>query len=243
MNTRLVVIIGAFGFLAVGCTLIVGNKFSDYSDYKTGDTSLPAEPCALTDPDAGNTCSQCIESKCASDVKYACGDGKNKKNWFTLIEGCAQFPYQGSSSSWKCARYNDFDAQAIAANDDTAKERASELCVRDNCLTGPTPSCRQCEITTNTGGSSSREVALEADQCGKCLREKCAALLVQCCTTSFVQGTISECGYTADTKKRDECASIATVDAGKVDASTEAACTAALSACYRDNCKSTGVCP
>lgn len=239
MSTRHILAAAIIGGFAVGCTYIVSNKFSDTDTYKqNGDPTSPGgDSCALTEVDAGNSCSQCITTNCASDVKYACADGKNKKNWFTLIEGCAQFPYRGSSSSWKCARYNDFDAQAIQGTDDPAKERASELCIRDKCNSGATPACNLCEITTTTPGTSSKEVPLEADQCGKCLREKCAPTLVKCCTSSIVQGTVSACGYTNDPAKKSECQSLATVDAGKVDASTEASCTAEISQCYRDNCK------
>src|SRR5262249_39090180 len=76
-----------FALLATACTAIVAGELKKYDDYKVSDTFTPgssssggkSDPCALTDPDAGNECSACIATSCVADIAYACqADGGHK---------------------------------------------------------------------------------------------------------------------------------------------------------------------
>jgi hypothetical protein len=210
---------GALGLLATACTLIVGGQLNKYSDYKTGDPLGPAgntDPCALTPPDAGNACSTCIANSCQADIAYACPeDGGQPKAWFKGMQNCAEHPDEGysgpGSSFWACSRYDNPDAQPNLNGDDNAREQAALLCIRDHCLQPGTPPCHQCSIGVEKPGQAGGWAALEETTCGKCLRDKCGALLVHCCQR--LPPGMTSCAY-KDSTTDPKCHAAINADAG-----------------------------
>jgi hypothetical protein len=220
----------ALGFLALvgpACTVIVGNQLSKYNDYTVSDTSQPRgqkDPCALTDPDAGNTCSACIAQRCAAEVSFACHPDGGKQPWFETMTSCAAEPVtssvQGSYEYGNCSTYDNPDAEAIVGtgpNDPTAHQRAALICVRDNCYADGTPSppCNQCSVGARKPGSISTGVAVLHDsQCGQCLEQACGAILLRCCPQG-IPDDLGTCAFPQDSDYKAKCLALLTGDAGK----------------------------
>lgn len=218
----------AIAWLATACTALVAAQLSDTDDYGKGDSSTPsgssgqpdtadaADKCALlSSTDDSNQCATCISSHCADDVEIACNRDAEAKSWFSSIRGCARRPFVGSS--YGCSQYDNPDADRITDNSDTAHERDSLLCIRDQCLQGQAPPCKLCDITVDKPGSAGGSAKLEESRCGSCLREQCDAVFVRCCNQNqSVMSTLAKCGYTAAPEYKRDCMSLATLpDGGK----------------------------
>ena len=214
--TVTVIVLGAF---AGACTLIVSNQFSDTDkDQVTDDAAvsyLSTHPnaCSLTEGDANtNPCATCIQKNCGSNVAYACNAaGSGPKPWFMNLVECAENPDDSQFGAWGCYTYDDPDAQPpISGMDDTAEERASKICVYNNCLAAAIPDCHQCPVTVTTTGSSGEQVTLDHSQCGQCLKAECGALIIACCDN--LPDDFPKCGYTQDPDYKAACLALA--DAG-----------------------------
>jgi hypothetical protein len=229
----LAMIAGASG---MACTAIVLGSIGDFKDYgvdsgsfssasssssSSGSSSSSSssgadDPCSLlkpyyySPPNPENDCSRCIEASCKSDVDTACNDGKDKKEWFQYIAGCAQspwveYPTPGSSgSTWGCGRY-DKDAGPISGTGDQALERQSEICIRDKCLNSSARPCRLCDVSTKGTGSDDKDYLLRADRCGKLFGEHCNATIVDCCRSQAVREYLTACSNTEDPDNLTKC--------------------------------------
>jgi hypothetical protein len=211
----------AFALLGTACTAIVAAELKKYDDFTVSDP-VPPDPCALTDPDAGNECSACIAKNCEANIAYACpSDGEKAKPWFKSMQDCAQNPYEGytgnSYEGYACRIYDVPDAQPIESDDDNAKERDALLCVRNNCLSSPTPPCHQCIVGVRKPGTAGGTAMLEDTSCGQCIRDKCGDVLVKCCGGYLPEG-IEYCAYTSDKEYATKCHDAFARDAGGPDA-------------------------
>jgi hypothetical protein len=213
--------------VTTACTAIVAAELNKYDGYKVSDSLNPADDtdkCALTDPDASNSCSTCIAQNCAANVAFACpADGGAAKKWFEQMQSCAQNPVegydQGHYEQYGCHIYDNPDAQPLTTGDDNQKEREALLCVRDHCLydAGAVPPCHQCVVSVGKTGSAGGYARLEDDPCGKCISDHCGALLVKCCDTSLPDG-LATCAYTGDPDNKKTCHDAVFIDAGGPDA-------------------------
>lgn len=210
MNTRLLIGVGAFGFLAVGCTLIVGNKFSETDDYKQNvDPSSASidEKCKL--PPASSkvdvACGECIAKNCAAEVDYACGKlDKDVKDHFQRAVNCSTG--FNRASNYSCTSYEKSTAANIAAPA-TESEHAQNLdvCVRDSCVKGggAVPPCRQC--IPSISGTGSDTYALGSGECGKCIADACKVELADCCQESDRVDQIAYCAAPQLGSNRSKC--------------------------------------
>jgi hypothetical protein len=254
MKGRILVTLAAFSSLAIGCTAYVLGSLKDVGDGPDGGASSSSSGgvqkegfCDLTKPDASNACSRCITTNCKADLDYACQPPDAAKRWFSSIKDCAESPARGggpgTTLAWGCDReYNDFDAQPFTGTDDNAKQRASELCIRDNCVKpkGVPGDCKLC-VTGARPATGGGEYPLDHSDCGKCLVDKCAVPISDCCTRSIIQYTVAACGYIDDPDLKTKCQSIATLDAGDFSSSDEKTCATQLKTCYAQ-CRTQG-CP
>lgn len=248
------IVLGAF---ASACTAIVLGKIGDTADYQdngassSGGTAVSDE-CSLlavsygSDRDA-NACSECITTSCKEHVEYACNRGnesEGKKPWFADLSDCAKNPWidygpPGSGASfYDCKVYDNPDTKPIASEDEAAKKRAAEICVRDSCLTGELPACKLCEVHTKKPGVDERAL-LRDDPCGKCLSESCLPDLVRCCSSDAVRDFVEPCAYTVEPDNLVKCRHLGAADAGANTTyydSTDRACLTSISACFKANC-------
>jgi hypothetical protein len=247
------------GALATACTAIVAGGLSDTNELPvreggSGSSSGGGseDECALVADGGQNACSTCITNNCKTDIEYACNRGKTEKGWFATMQGCAKSPavnYGGASYS--CRSYA-FDGGRIASGgDDSEKKRDSEICVRDNCLQGPTPACRQCPVFTEKTGTSDK-AKLADDPCGSCFNA-CPEVLVECCDSEAI-GELEPCAFTGDQDNKNVCklqagypdAGRPDANAGKPDPSDRADfklyCQYKLRDCFNANCKNKTEC-
>ncbi len=222
MRRRDALTLGFFGLLASACTVLVGNQLGKYSDFKVSDAVHPGsqqtDPCALTGPDAGNACSECIAEKCAADYSYACQPDGSTKSWFSTMQKCAEDPVEGYRDGRyaynACSSYNRPDAEQIGAEDEAAHERAALICVRDKCYkSSPTPPCYQCSVGIKKPGSGSGVAVLQDSDCGRCIADNCGAVLVRCCDQ--VPEALKACAYPQDPTNKGTCVALLGADAGK----------------------------
>jgi len=201
-------VIGVIAGLAMACSAIVAGQLDaaekgSSSSSSSGNTSgVPGagDRCELVPAAEKNTCSECIASRCGQHVEYACDRAStDPKPWFGEMKLCAGDPDQSGFSTWSCRPYNDPELAPIAGNDEPAKEREATLCIRDQCLNGGFPL-----LTVAKPGSTGQQAKLEDSVCGQCLRDQCAAILVQCCATSVMR-KVGRCAYTADETYKAEC--------------------------------------
>lgn len=237
------------GFAAIvsACSAFVSGALSDSdenqknlaADASAQKANNEASACALVDANAPNTCDECINTNCSEHVAFACtGEDGGDKPWFSSMQRCATNPDYGDQIGWGCGTY-DNDSGVISGEDDSARKRQAELCVRDRCLTGATPACRQCDVTTTKAGSS-EEAHLADDPCGACIATKCAAALVRCCRTQVVNEIVASCAHTADEAKKATCNTLGSPDGGSIARSSteDQECFADLGQCFVDNCAS-----
>lgn len=249
------------------CTAIVIGEIGDKKDY-TADASVTSTSggpngddggpegtvCSLVPDDFDpnktlpeNACSTCIERSCSAEVSYACNGGKDSKDWFNNLRGCAKRPYDGfgppeagvANDSWGCTNYEEAGAPIIDNGSDAQHKRASEICVNQNCMLGPTPACHQCVVNTTKTGSN--ELAyLNADLCGKCFTDNCQADLVACCNTRLMQEVVTACAFTTDSDNKAKCRQLGTPDSGAGEPLNFAygndPCLDRLSTCYNTFC-------
>ncbi|HVH40860.1 MAG TPA: hypothetical protein VM925_00910 [Labilithrix sp.] len=255
------ILLASFG---TACTALVLGKIGDTDDYKTGTTSssgatADADKCSLLQADNyynsstlrdANACSDCITTNCAEHVEYACNraEPNRRKEWFATLSRCAQNPWWSYSppgsgaSSYGCSAYLK-EQDPIAGEDESAKKRASEICVYDHCLNKDIPDCFLCEVHTQKTGVT-EEALLRDDPCGKCLVEGCPEVIVACCGSEPMRDFVEPCAYTNDPDNKVKCQELASPDAGSHrrygDAGDE--CLAAMSACYKDHCSNKSAC-
>jgi hypothetical protein len=247
--TRLLFSTMTLALFATACTAIVAGKLGDTGDYKRSDststTSGTLDECSLLMVESQkNECSDCIETKCKSDVEYACQrDGKQKKEWFSSLASCAQGPYLGFESGYSY-RCDDFESpgEPISGDDDAARRRNAELCVKNKCLVGATPPCALCPVKVQKTGIQEFAKLGESD-CGKCLEENCKGEIVQCCGTNVVSEYVAKCSYTRDATNRAKCNELAgdfdPKDAGSATYETAEgkACQTTVRACFKQHCQ------
>jgi hypothetical protein len=210
------------------CTAIVAGQLSKTDGYPT--TTEPgvdlSAKCSLTDGDAStNACSTCIATNCANDVAIACNGadkGGDRKPWFPNLQSCAENPTEGytpgNDQGWGCSMYTDSTLTPINADDDSAEERASQICVRDKCITTPASPCHQCTVTYMKPGSGSDYGSLDDSACGRCLRAACPDVLRECCT-NLPEG-FAQCGYVADMMDMMSCLGAADAGSARAEAGT-----------------------
>jgi hypothetical protein len=233
------------GCLATACTAYVAATLNGLDDYSQDGTITPGEQkpdaCALvTDPDASMDCSNCITQGCGDEVQYACNPGGQAKQWFQTIQTCAQAPYEEFSPSitsfgWGCDVYDNPDAAKLPGTDDTAHQADSVVCIRDACLTGTAPPCKQCPVFLVDDATGQRTTLDDHPGCGQCLAQHCQALIVKCCRTDVVQQNVKYC---ADTRKQanfDACHAIVTLEAGANPGLSDT-CLNDLANCYKTQC-------
>ncbi len=200
MNTRLFIGVGAFGFLAVGCTLIVGNKFSETDDYKQNvnpaDTARD-EQCALpTSNKVAPECGKCITDSCKSEVDFACGRTEKNSGYdhFRTAQSCANSPDQ--FSGWGCNAYANSKVSVIPNPTKESEHKQNlEACIRDSCvLSGETPPCKTCVPSITVGNDT---FTLGKGACGGCIANACKVQLVRCCTSSTGATIVDDIAYCA----------------------------------------------
>lgn len=257
MIRRFAPLLMAASLFLSACTAIVLGQLSDTADLPvdagsttsssgasgTSGTAVRDKCDLLGSGDEPNRCSDCIKTSCGSHVEYACDRAAGEyttKPWFSSLKSCAQNPYRGISGvRYMCSSYDEPEKMPLTGNDENAKEREAELCVRDQCLNGDTPACKLCLVTIEKTGSAGGEAKLEDSTCGKCLRSKCEPVIVRCCTKS-VMYIARNCGYTSDPEKKKECLRLNTApDGGKppAGANDDDVCEWDMSACYQANCR------
>jgi hypothetical protein len=252
IGRRLVTATMLLAGLASACTAIVLGKLGDTGELPIdpnatgGGAPSSFDECALLgEPDAANECATCIAENCEADVSYACSRGEaGTKSWWSALQGCARNPYKSYGppglTSYACASYDKPDATPITGVDDEqAKQRRAELCVRDRCLKTATPACKLCPVRVDLP-TVNEERLLESDPCGACIKTNCAAELVRCCTTSVLQYHVQFCGYTNDDGYKGKCHQLAEPAASPLQAnSLDSVCDYDVRKCYVANCAST----
>jgi hypothetical protein len=235
--------------LGTACTAIVAGKWGDTGEYRkidsTSTTSGTLDECSLlTTETQKNECSDCIETKCKSDVEFACQrDGKQKMSWFSNLSSCAQNPYLGFEGSYSY-RCDDFQSPGdpIPGDDEAARRRNAELCVKNKCLVGATPPCALCPVKVKKPNVQEEAKLAESD-CGQCLEENCKGEIVQCCGTNVVRENVAKCSYTKETTYRAKCNELAgefdPKDAGSSTYETAEgkACQTTVRACFKQHCE------
>lgn len=176
------------------------------------------DPCSLLQADnygaenPPNECSDCIRDRCADEVQVACNEGK-KEAWFQALSSCAQNPWvdfakPGSGASfWECGRY-DNDAGSIAGDSPQARQRQSEMCVRDQCLKANGAPCRLCEVNEKGTGTDETRYLLREDRCGKLFVEHCGQTIIDCCRFQPMDAYVAHCSNTADPDELTTCKGI-----------------------------------
>src|SRR6185436_15975322 len=105
----------------------------------------------------------------------------------------------GASGGWGCDAFEAFNPNDGGAGSNANLDerlRWSRSCVKAHCIEfedDAAPPCKLCPIQ-RTLTPSNETVVLEADDCGRCIRESCWKELIRCCTQSVVTYTISLCG-------------------------------------------------
>jgi hypothetical protein len=231
-------VLGASG---TACTLYVLRNLSD-TDNLGVDAAGPPDPCTLVPTSEANACSTCITNQCHDDVQIACtGADGGKEEWWDELAACAEGPYLGygppSGRPYSCGEF-DPDGGPSPGNDDVAKKRQLELCVRDKCIRPSNPPCKQCPVDVDLPDNVQGTAPLDGnDPCGKCLAAKCNDALVTCCSYYLVDEALKYCGYTSSDEYKAKCAALG----GDAEASNASQpCEQKLRACYAQ-CK--GTCP
>jgi hypothetical protein len=254
MRARTVLVGVVASGLLLACNFIVANKFEATDGYSrdggssgfsssssgTSGTIERDEPCALEAPDGGEQCRDCIQNECPAELDDACdpdpeGGRDQTEAWWGRAKQCAEVPYNYGTEryAWGCDAFESLDAGPLSGDTPTARERRFMLCIKNKCVSGATPPCKQCIIKHNTGAE---EVFLENSECGKCIRAKCEPGLVKCCDQSDVYNELPGCAY-EDGPQWAECLdNIWSVDAGTTDD-----CKRPVHVCIQQNCAS--VCP
>jgi hypothetical protein len=255
MRARTVLVGVIASGLLLACNFIVANKFEGTDGYSrdggssgfssssssgTSGTITRDEPCSLEAPDGGEQCRDCIQEGCPAELDDACdpdpeGGRDQTETWWGRAKQCAATPYNGGTErySWGCDAFESLDAGPLPGDTPTARERRFMLCIRDKCVSGPTPPCKQCIIKHDT---TAEEVLLENSECGKCIRAQCEPGLVKCCNNGVVITEIPGCAYENGPGWEDCLQNIWSVDAG-----TTNECDRVVHVCIQENCAS--VCP
>jgi hypothetical protein len=212
--------------IAVACNFIVESKFKDYG------TTCQFE-------NRGTTCGQCIAANCQSNVDKICvpkADGAEFGTVLGQVEQCARsFDTSGGNG---CTPFLDAGAPE-QGNSETALLTQLRHCVLTKCVVGSgAQPCRQCELVY-THPVSKEEFPLEKTECGRCIRETCKDLLVDCCGQyEAPMKKIAACGG-PPTQAGPECAKAFEIpDAGSSDAAPT--CKTTLPQCMQP-CR--GKCP
>lgn len=261
-----------FGSSLMACTAIVLGQVGDKKDYNVGNADSPgassgAGACSLLTPQNNysngdypdNECAQCINTECAEDVKYACADGKTKKDWFTNLASCAQNPWieyapRGSSGSfYECGLYQK-ENPPIDDNSDQHYRRKSEICVHDKCMQDPGKKCQLCAVSIEATSSSGDSRPLANDECGSCFTDNCNAVIAECCKSRVIDDYVRHCANTPDPDQLEICKKIGDADGGAVAeehgsnsygnqySEDEWTCVGKLAECWNSFCKKKSKC-
>jgi hypothetical protein len=255
MRTGTLLVPASASALLLACNFIVASKFEETDGYSrdggrsssssssssgTSGTVERPEPCAIGRFDGGEQCGECIEAECPAELDDACdpdpdGGRDLTESWWGRAKQCAQGPVNGGTErySWGCDAFESLDAGTLSGDTPTARERRFMLCIKNKCVSGATPPCKQCIVKHNTGAE---EVYLENSACGQCIRAECEPGLVKCCDRSTVTTDLPGCAYENGPQWGDCLQKIWAVDAGTTDE-----CRSAVHVCIQKNCAS--MCP
>lgn len=227
------------GISGVACTAIVLGKLDRIADYGLDDGGIQVssssssgessgkivnnDKCSLlyggyenAPPAYDNDCARCIKNSCGEELEYACKPDA-KKAYFEAIRTCAQNPWNGNAEpdagagggAWGCQPYVDAGPTAGSANPDLKHEYDARDCIREGCLQGPQPSCRQCVIGFQLPGSGQKPFGyLKDDPCGGCLEQNCKDELVACCPSDVIDKYVRYCSFTDQSEYRTTCAKL-----------------------------------
>ena len=255
MRFRTLVIPVTASALLLACNFIVANKFEATDGYSrtgggfssssgsssgTSGTDEKPPPCSIGRFDGGEQCGECIETECPDELADGCqadpdGGSDIKQTWWGRAKQCAQTPVNGGTENyaWGCDAFESLDGGELPGDSLTARERRFMLCIKNNCVSGATPPCKQCIVKYSTGPE---EVYLENSACGQCIRAKCEPGLVKCCDRSTVTSDLPGCAYENGDGWGTCLEKIWAVDAGTTDE-----CRSAVHVCIQKNCAS--ACP